>query len=257
VRLTKEQIGSILDLYEKGSSLTKISKIIDKSKTTIYYHVRKAFGRKYEESCFNEKYEREIGEFMGSFAGDGNFHLGRKYGYRIRFYLASYEDEYAERLSGIMLKVFNKRSNIYLNKNSNCIEVGIFSRRVYEEIKNHLDWGEDKTFSIKLRNSIKDYSDEFLKGFVTGLFNTDGNVYIPKSKVSVSSISKCLIEQVSDILAFYGIRHYIYRIHGSGNRKDIYHLTIKVSDVPLFDREIGITNPYKNNQMNKIIEKRS
>lgn len=53
----------------------------------------------------------------------------------------------------------------------------------------------------------KDGSESFRRGFLDGLFSADGQVETAKKRVSLSSSRKKIIEDVSDLLGFYGVRH--------------------------------------------------
>lgn len=254
MRLSKKQISEIIELYNSGVSLSKISQKLAIGKSTIYYHTRKNFGRKFNKIAFNDNLKEELGEFVGTFAGDGNFYFGKeKYAYIIRIFVSGYERAYANSLCGLIFKLFGKYPNVYFSEDSNCFIVRIMSRDIYEIIKKHIIWEHNKTLSVRLKHDIDTYEQTFLKGFVRGLFNTDGNVYVPKKRVSFSSISKRLIYQASDILNNFDIEHSVYEIVGRNGRKDIYCVSIMVKDAPKFEKVINLTNPYKKEALERCL----
>lgn len=252
-KFTAQRISEILLLYRNGLSLSKISNKLGIGKTSIYYHVRKRFGRKLMDVVVNESLREELGEIIGAFAGDGNFSFYRKlYHYKITFYLSKHEDNYAKRLSKLILLVFNKKPYIWNSKKSNCILICVYGKTIYKNLKKYLTWGNDKTFSVRLKNM--DVLDKlFLRGFLNGLVNTDGCVNIPKKRIMFASISKELRQQASDILDMFGISHCNYLVKGKNNRRNLYCFEIgSKNGVLMYKDLIGITNSYKMKQLDRI-----
>ena len=252
-KFTAKKINEILLLYRNGLSLSKISSRLGIEKTTIYYHVRKRFGRKLKVVLANEFLREELGEIMGAFAGDGNFSFYRKsYHYKITFFLSNYEEEYAKRMAKLILLVFNKKPYIWKSKKSNCILVCVYGKAIYKILNKYLTWSKDKTFSVRLRN-MNTLDNLFLKGFLNGLVNTDGCVNIPKKRIMFASISKVLRQQASNILDMLGISHCNYIVKGKNNRRELYCFEIgSKKGVLMYKDLVGITNSYKMKQLERM-----
>ena len=252
-KFSSQQINKIIVLYKNGLSLSKISSKLGIGKTSLYYHIKKRFGKKIRDVIVNESFREELGEIIGAFAGDGNFYFNPKYyHYKFTFSLSSYEDDYAKRLVEIILLVFNRKPYIWKNKKSNYINVYIYGKKIYETIKKFLIWDEDKTFSVRLRN-INILDRPFLKGFLIGLINTDGAVNIPMKRLMFATISKELRSQASIILDNFDIPHCNYLVKGKNNRRDLYCFEIgSKKGVLRYKETIGITNLYKNLQLDRI-----
>ena len=73
--LPKEIRQKIIKRINENVSINNISKELNLAKSTIYYHYKKIKGKKPKEIEFNFRSEKEIGEFLGIFSGDGNFTL--------------------------------------------------------------------------------------------------------------------------------------------------------------------------------------
>ena len=84
--LSSEEISLIKEMAKNNCSLNEISKELKKSKTTVYYWFLKFRGRKLKPLSIDRSDEFLIGQFVGAFAGDGNFFFDKKrYHYRIIF----------------------------------------------------------------------------------------------------------------------------------------------------------------------------
>lgn len=252
-KFTAQRINEILLLYRNGLSLSKISSKLGIGKTSIYYHVRKRFGKKLRDVVVNESLREELGEIIGAFAGDGNLSFYRKlYHYKITFYLSNYEDDYAKRLVKLILLVFNKKPYIWNSKKSNCILVSVYGKKICDTIKRFLTWENDKTFSVRLKD-MNSLDKPFLIGFLNGLVNTDGAVNIPKKRVMFATISKELRQQASKILNGFNIPHCNYIVKGKNNKRDLYCFEIgSKNGVLMYKDLIGITNSYKMKQLDRI-----
>lgn len=193
---------NIINLIKNGLS---INKIIDKTglgKSTIYYHYKKIRGRKTKKVEFKFKNNEELGEFLGIFAGDGSFYRGEKHHYNIRIYTGYYEKGYIEYLKKVLVKWFCKKPHVYKHKYMNKISALRFSydsKEIYLLLKEYLFWEGKKTYTIKLKNFDINSKDLNL-GFLRGLIDTDGNYYAPKRRLSFSTVSKELSQQVQNIM---------------------------------------------------------
>ena len=81
-RLSKEEIKEINELISEGKSLNEITRIMNKNKTTVYYHFRKIKGRTINQIILNSNDEELIGEFIRLFAGDGSIFKTKNFLYR-------------------------------------------------------------------------------------------------------------------------------------------------------------------------------
>lgn len=207
MKVTKEH----LDLIIQGSSLNKINKITGINKSTLYYHYKKIKGRKYSLVTFSESNPEIIGEFMGIFAGDGNFYfLKDKYRYKITITIGFYEKKYAHILYAFLTRLFSKSPRMYTYPERGIIILEYYSLPIYSLIYKYLKWEENKTKTIRLRD-INNQTRDFLKGFLRGLFDTDGGIGLKKRKVAFGTASKLLAFQIKKILKMFDMPPGFYK----------------------------------------------
>ena len=226
-RLTKNEIEKIKSLVRSGKSLNYISQLMSKSKTTIYYYSKQIKGPMYFPIKINFKDMEPIGEFMGLFAGDGNFHKTKQYHYRVYLFFGPDEKEFMEKIEFLLFKLFNKKP--IRSQRKNLLILYYCSKELIQFIKSYLLWDKNtkKTYSVHLMH--RDYPDQFKIGFLRGNVDSDG--YISEKKIIFDSVSGKLIEDIMFFLDYFDISygHYIYN-DSRGNRKPIHHVNIRKKD---------------------------
>ncbi|MCL5011753.1 MAG: hypothetical protein M1594_02565 [Candidatus Marsarchaeota archaeon] len=228
-------------LIKKGISLNKINRITGIAKSTLYHHYKKIKGRKYSLVYFSESNPEVVGEFMGIFAGDGNYYFDRKtYHHTIRIFTGLYEKEYADFLESFLTKLFSKKPRRYANKKSGVIITEFYSRLIYDFIRKYLYWDKLKVKSIRLKN-FRSLHRPFLKGFIRGLFDTDGGIYRKKNKVAIGTASKRLAFQIREIFRLFNIEPGFYKY----KQKDFWYIDIYGSRTKRFMKIIGTHHPNK------------
>lgn len=251
IHLNENEIEIIRNMAKDGYSLNEISKKLKKSKTTIYYWFVKFVGKKLKPIHIDRADDFLIGQFIGAFAGDGNFFFGKKYyHYRISFSISLKERVYAFELGEIITKIFGKKP--YFFETKDVILVIVYGKDIFEFINNYLKWGGKKTYSVELKQDISKYSNKFLRGFVRGFFDTDGFITINnKTFLGLGSVSKKIMLQVSNILNLLGVKHSFNKRKAKGRRKEFYYVNIYKDRMKKFNREIGFTNPVKKTKIDK------
>ncbi|MGD0728522.1 MAG: LAGLIDADG family homing endonuclease [Candidatus Micrarchaeaceae archaeon] len=256
-RLTSEDKKIIIEPYKSGNSLAKISKLIGRRKTVIYYHTRKQFGRKYKLIKFRISSFEDLGEFLGAFIGDGNFYQEKDFKYNINFYLSIHETKHAKHLSKVIKRLFSKEPNLWVYTKGNIIRLKIMGKQVYIKLKEYLDWSNEKYYTIHLKsNLLKHPNYDLLKGIIKGELATDGSVYVPKNRIVLGTCSKLLSEQNRRILEMFEINPYTYPVFSSKN-KPFYHMHITgIDNVSNFYERIGVTEPLRKSKIKLILKKR-
>ena len=145
-RLSSEDLLLIRKLTDEGKSLNYLSKLMDLGKPTIYYQVRKFKPRIKKDFVVNLK-DFQIGELIGAFAGDGNYHH-KKYdklnpkkscSHRISYFLSfSREQDYAQHINNLLMQL-NLNPNI-INRDQSVSIVIVKSLEYVNFIKNYLNW---------------------------------------------------------------------------------------------------------------------
>lgn len=251
--LTQTEIEKITEMAKQNKSLNEISKNLNLKKTTVYYWVVKAIGKKINPVKIDRSNEFAIGQFIGAFSGDGNFYFDKKsYHYRISFVTASYEKMYAIELQKLIRQIFGKDPAMYELENK--ILLVVYGKSILELIKEYLRWRGEKGSTVRLRHDLSFYSSDFLRGFVRGLFDTDGNVSKKKAQIMLGSISQRIISQVSDILKMFDLEHSFYKYRPRPNRREFNCIYLyNKENLYKFNKIIGFTNPVKGRQIKLVM----
>lgn len=151
-----------------------------------------------------------------------------------------------------LLKKLNLNPHLLRRPNYNTIDVSVSSFSYLSFIKKYLEWDEDKTFSIRLRKPIKDYSENFLKGFARGLMDTDG--FLNSSNVACACISKRLMNNLSSIFIRFGFIITQKTVVRGGNRRPIHYVRVRRESLENYGEMIGFSNIYKNKALKRILE---
>jgi len=231
----------IKDMIRKDISLCEINRKTGIAKSTLYHHYKKIKGRKYKLVQISEEDKEKIGEFMGVFAGDGNYYFDKnKYQYKIRIYSGYYEGEYANHLKNFLTELFSKIPRVYSSSKSRVIVTEYYSKDIYYLIQKYLVWGDNKTKTVRLRE-IQSLDKSFLIGFLRGLFDTDGGIHKPKNKVAFGTASEKLAYQIKDILSLLGMKPGFYKY----KNKDFWYIDIYGKRTDRFMMLIRPNNPNK------------
>ncbi|MBI4145740.1 hypothetical protein HY489_00190 [Candidatus Woesearchaeota archaeon] len=104
----------------------------------------------------------------------------------------------------------------YYRGKPSCIQLTYYSRAIYDLICKYLVWEGKKSYSIRLRK-LDIHKKEFNLGFLRGLIDTDGNFYAPRKRISFSTVSKSLMDQVMLIVRHncnLNLTYYVYQKKG-------------------------------------------
>lgn len=222
-RLPVDVKQRLMDSIASGKGLYDLIDEFGLGKTTIYYYFRKIRGKKYKDVIINAEDEEKIGEFIGVFAGDGNFTFNKKkHEYKIRIHFAESERDLARHYGEIIEFLFSKKPRHLFAKSMLILDFS--SKKIYEFIQQYLQWKEHKkTTTIKL--SSTSHPPAFWIGFMRGLIDSDG--YIPKSgkRVSYGSVSKELKDNFVFNLVKLNITHRQYIQYANG-KNPFYRIDI-------------------------------
>lgn len=233
----------IIMLYAKGHCSNQISKITRLSKTTVYYHVRKHFGRKYKTIQILGD-EKKIGEFVGVFTGDGYFRKDKIGHYKITITVSIKAYEYINHLNSLFIELFSKPPLIIKRLKYNTVEIRYDSKEIYELIKEYLFWEGKKHSTVKLI-TLK-HNKEFLIGFLRGCLDTDGHVCRNYKRLVFSTTSLALAEQISAILTNLDFNNKILiSIDKRPNRKILYNVRLLGENAIRLVKTIRPGNPIK------------
>ena len=231
-KLTEQELSLIKMMTRSGESLNRISTRLKKSKTTVYYHFRKIRGRTVNPITVQSNNQKQIGEFMGLFAGDGSFDKTSDYKYRIRLHFNITEGDFIKSLiNNCLLPLFANPPMVFDEKNK--FTLCYYSKNIYALIISYLTWSRKmpKTYSVHLKKSS--YCKDFMTGFIRGSLDSDG--YLSSKSISFATVSPGLRDNICLFLDKLGYSYssLVYK-DKRPNRVDIFHVNIHKSNFKRF-----------------------
>lgn len=248
-RLTKEVRNTIILLANRGDSLRQISKTLRLAKSTIYYHTRKRFGRRYVQMAFDYSPTMELGEFLGIFATDGCFYVDlKRYHYTLSISLSKDQRQYAKILQGMVERIVGKRPRIDVKKR--MVQLVMRGKAVLGFISHFLVWQGRKAHSVHFRQAVLRLGKDFLRGVLRGLVAGDGGIYAPKHRLSFGVVSKKLVQQFVTLLKEFDIPSHVYSVSYEG-KKTLHHVHVTGKlNIQKFKIRVGLTDPTKRRELN-------
>jgi len=231
---------NILKAFKQNKSLNEISRKFKINKTTAFYWYRKLGKSKIKKVKINQNDVELVGEFIGIFAGDGNYYRDKNYKHNITIHITGKDKKYITHVKALMANLFSKEPHIFVRKKGNMTLIRITSKDVYLFLKNYLNWENKKSFSVCLKKGTQNYPIDFLKGFVRGLFDTDGMIKRSIPRFVFGTISSKLATNVENVLLMLDIRYTKnIVVDKRKNRKPMVLIEIFRRDANLFLKNIN------------------
>ncbi len=207
--------------YENGSSLRKLNRIYNIGTSSLYYHLSKrGVIRKIRLVKFVKNDDSFlIGSFIGLWAGDGS-KFRDKWMYTIKIHMNKNDHDLLRFIEELMFKLFDKKFNYYPENINNKATIRFRSRFIYDFIDRYLIYRNNKTLTVQLKKSLKEYDNNFLKGFLLGLILSDGYI---KDKFILDSISKNLVNNLNLVLKKFNYYPKIYQRRPSSYGKHLLY----------------------------------
>jgi intein/homing endonuclease len=232
----------VLKRIKQGRSLNKISNEFGLNKTTVFYWYRKLGKSNAVKVKIQQNYDDElVGEFIGIFAGDGCYYVDKKYHHSVMVLINAKDKLYTAHVKSLISELFSKEPYVFIRKKGNVAMIRIDSKDIYLFIKSYLEWTGKKSHSVGLKKSPKDYTNDFLRGFVRGLFDTDGFIDRTVPRAVFGTVSKHLAKNMEEVLSLLGINYTKnVVIDKRGNRKPLIMIEIFRSQT---NRLLKLINP--------------
>lgn len=210
------------------------------------------------------QFSEDLAEFVGILIGDGSL---SKLNYEITISLNSlYEMPYAIYIKSLINKLFRISPRIYIQKGT--IRIRINSKALFNFLLQiGVPWGKKKKEIPKWIGKRKEY----IIGFVRGLIDTDGSIFLSSDKCVLNFSSKELANETSKLLGMIlgryirvlgnnlnifslnAIKDYMKKV-GSSNLKNIikfreylkYRKTVKSQEIKKYMKDyMNCKLPYK------------
>jgi len=197
----------------------------------------------------------ELAEFMGVLIGDGFIGSYGRSTKMIQITGNKINDReyYQNYLMPLINRIFETKINFYDQKN--CIRLTIYSKNIFETIRDLFDFPVGKKGEIEIPKNIIETNECKLR-LIRGLFDTDGTIHLQRKKypvIAITTTSKKLAEQVQEILNEFDIGAYICKSKG-GKFEDAFRVTIFGKQKVLkWKSLIGSSNPYHIQRINASV----
>jgi hypothetical protein len=175
------------------------------------------------------------------------------------------QDDYAGKPSAIIMNRLQElgcNSNFKPSTKGNCYEINTTHNNLVSYFTDRGLWGKEKGLPDDF---LSRYSEEFIKGFIDGIFTTDGS--IDKTAIVLKSSRYNLIKDISEILGFYGIRNFIHKKtqknvsfpNGKNYDREYTVYTLKISDIDSqkhFAKIFSLSGKKKQYALNNMIARK-
>jgi len=173
----------------------KASEIRDGDKLPVNVFNRETLLQKEGVGTYDE------GFLAGWIYGDGCITERSDTDKRVVSLVVSEKDDVLEKLLSIVKSIDGKERKTYQRGKVNEFQIGS------PEFLKWLDkFGIDKKSKGLPIGIWKDWSEQMIRGFIDGLFSSDGHVPLDMHGVVLTSSNYQLIKDVQDLLGFYGIK---------------------------------------------------
>jgi intein/homing endonuclease len=172
-------------------------------KSTLYYHYRKIKGRRYALPNVIPRYSEIEGEIVGLFAGDGSQYFDRKRShYEINVVFGKQNVAYALYVQNLFQAFFRKKFRL-MDSGNGTLRLRTESKAIFHYFHYYLNYDSCiKHATVRLKEVA--LPRLFIVGFLRGLVDTDGSVWVDKKRnrllIAFFSTSKRLATQILMLL---------------------------------------------------------
>ncbi len=185
-------------------SINVIHQEMSLSKGTIYYHYKKIYGRKNSKQSIPLEYSERTGEIVGIFVGDGSMGVYKNGNYSGYICFSTKAIKYAKYVQNLFSRFFKKQLILY--ETGHVYRLKLQGKHIYEFFKEYVHYkNPQKALSVHLKTI--QHSNPFIRGFLKGLLDTDGTLYITPTgnpRIEYSTSSPKLKEQLVVLLTKQG-----------------------------------------------------
>jgi len=184
-----------------------------------------------EDVKFPKFLTKDLAYLIGLIFADGYTHQQKAIKIAV-----SPDQEYIEKnIARIVDKLFGL--SIYKNKGDGCISVSFYSRLLIEWLLENGLLKTEKALNIEIPEKIFTASKKIKLAFLAGFFDGDGCNGGSKSGLMFSTISERFASEISLLLLSCGLLSRIYKNTRSGNRHNLYTVTVVCDDFKILQKE--------------------
>ena len=200
----------------------------------------------------------ELGEFLGLFIGDGAFSFTNKGRGRL---IISYNLDQKDLIEGMTKTIYNLFgiTPVWQQKKDDNSILAYYNSTILCHWLKNLGVKKRNAYTARIPEIVFRARKEFAEAFLRGLFSADGTISKDDARISMSSTSEKLIDDVQGLLLSLGIpsRKGIDRERkGAYGDKILHRLNIITDEgIKNFIDNIRFLSSYKNSRLNHKVKK--
>lgn len=194
-------------LFRQGNSLTRIAKLLGKSKGGVYPYYLKLKGKTYRIPIPVTTYSVNEGEIVGIFAGDGWFTYYKPKGeYKGYIAFGKQNIHYANYVTQLYSRFFRRNLQL-ITDNDKTLKLRMTSKITYDYFCKFLAF-DRSTKALTLQLKQINLPRKFLIGFLKGLIDTDGSITYRNTypRIRFNTASFVLANQLQIITSRLGVQ---------------------------------------------------
>jgi len=220
------------------------------------------------------KFDRNLGYVLGCCFGDASIWKPSPTARNGAVQLKTTNFSFAKKFSDVLREITGRETRFHerVYKIKKTPTKQYRNVKFYETFLNSVYFADflTKSFSLKKLkkkqkidlNQFLSYSDDFCLGFLQGIFDSDGGIYIVKRKnrpsyritIFLYSSSKNILFSIKELLQNFGINSTSALSYQNNSNKIAYRLAIyKVADIVKFHRLIGFEVDYKKERLERAV----
>jgi hypothetical protein len=230
--LEPENVRKIRELVKAGFSLRKTAIKTGTSYSTVYKYAAQ-FSNRQTHIRLSVFSECEWGYIVGLFVGDGSRMLNKKTGhYGLKFGFDSKRD--LEIVSFVRTLFEKSGKHVSCYSEGAVMIVKIYSKELLHYLLEFVDFAPKEGVAAKTLKAVNGLEKQFIMGFLGGLIDADGHVYVDRSKnrhfgASITTANTELLEQLKNLLSQVEVEakiHKFFPYKGGFSKKPYFHVRL-------------------------------
>ena len=141
---------------------------------------------------------RKLGYIIGFFVGDGNYFNSTKI---INF--RQKDKNVLEKINSYFYDIFGVVGKIIKDKDCDMYCLSLKNNYIYELFRGHFKI-QDKSYNKTLPYNILEYNEDFAKGCLEGLIDSDGTIGQSGTQISIRLSSRACVQQATYLFRYFG-----------------------------------------------------
>ena len=237
--LQRHEIDAITALYQRHQSLRRVGNMLGYSPNTVRKYVQAHYEIHTQNIVTSVKTndDRLIGTYIGLWMGDGTQYISEG-SYVVKFCLHADHNRMVEFIQELLVDLFGKSSHVVKSSIRKRQYVRLYSKFLFKWVEEYTAFSDNKTQTVRLKDSVSTYSTEFIEGCLLGLMLSDGYL---KKKALFNVVSQELASDMYSILESFGYAPQLY-VHDRSSHgwNDLHMVSLRVDDSQQLCKQLDV-----------------